>query len=210
MPPVPTYQQSYDQTAGVYQPQTDVINSQIADLPNQEAATLSSLDQAKANAFRDITNSSNSRGVLFSGVPIDQQAQYVGTKYLPAVAAAKTATTNAKTSLLGKINDINLQRSQDAQKTVSNAQAAADKVAATQTTAANRGPSAATKQANLQSDAGAIDAYLTPLRGRDGYLSPHDYNAALSAWVQDGYTKAQYDAIFGKYKNPNQPKNQYQ
>ncbi len=210
MPPVPTYQTAYDQTASVYQPTIDTINSQINDLPNQENATLSSLDQAKVNAFRDINNSSNARGVMFSGVPIDQQAQYVGTKYLPAVAAAKTATTNAKNTLLGKINDINFQRSQQAQKTVEGAQAEADKVAAANAKAATAGPSTSQKQATLQSDATAIDKYLTPLRGRDGYLSPHDYNAALSAWVQDGYTKTQYEAIFGKYKNPNQPKNQYQ
>jgi len=205
MPPVPTYQQAYDQTSGVYQPQVDLINSQINDLPNQEQATLSSLDQAKVNAFRDITNSSNARGVMFSGVPIDQQAQYVGTKYLPAVAAAKEATTNAKNTLLGKINDINLQRSNQAQSVVNAAQTTAEKAAATASK-----PTAASKQASLQSDASAIDAYLKPLRGKDGYLSPHDYNAALSAWVQDGYTKAQYEAIFGKYKNPSQPKNQYQ
>lgn len=136
MPPVPSYQTAYDQTASVYQPQTDLVNSQIADLPNQENATLSSLDQAKANAFKDIGDSANAKGVLFSGFTPDQQAQYVGTKYLPAVAAAKEATTNAKTTLLGKINDINLQRSQVAQGTVSAAQTAAAKVEAANVAAA--------------------------------------------------------------------------
>lgn len=210
MPPVPTYQQAYDQTAGVYQPQTNLIQSQIDALPGQEQATLSSLDQAKANAFKSIDQSANAKGMLFSGFSPDQQAQYVGTKYLPAYAEAKTATANAKTSLLGKINDINFQRSQAAQGTVNAAQTAADKAAAASAKAATAGPTSAQKAASLQSDASSLKSYLDPLRGKDKYLSPSDYNSALSAWVQDGYTKAQFDSIFGYYKNPNQPKNQYQ
>lgn len=198
MPPTPNYQQAYDQTASVYQPQTDLVNSQIADLPNQEQATLSSLDQAKANAFRDINQSSNARGVMFSGVPIDQQAQYVGTKYLPAYAAAKEATTNAKTTLLGKINDINLQRSQNAQSTVNTAQAAAA-----------RASTAAAKPLTQQQTSAAIRQGLGTVRGKDGYVSPQDYAQAYADWVGSGYNGAQFDNYFGDLMNPNNGYYQY-
>lgn len=116
------YTQAYNQTASVYQPQVDLINQQIGQLQPQQDAEQASLDQAKVNAFKDITNQSNSRGVLFSGVPIDQQATYVGEKYLPAVANLKSTFQNNKNTLLGQINDIQAKRATQAQNTVSDYQ----------------------------------------------------------------------------------------
>lgn len=69
--------------------------------------------------------------------------------------------------------------------------------------------SAATKQATLTEASNTINSALKAKLGKDGYASPYDYNAAKSAWAQDGLDAKQFDAIFGKYKNPKQPKNQY-
>ncbi len=121
-PTVDSYDTIYGSLAGQYQPQTDLVNTQLAQLPTQQAAQQASLDQAKVNAFKDITNQSNSRGVLFSGVPIDQQATYTGTKYLPAVANMQTSFNNQKTSLLGSLNNINAQRMTTARGIQSNQQ----------------------------------------------------------------------------------------
>lgn len=115
------YNTVYDQLGSTYQPQTDLVNSQIAQLQPEQDAQQASLDQAKVNAFKDITNSANSKGVLFSGVPIDQQSTYVGTKYLPAVADLKSTFQNNKNTLLGQLNDINAKRSQQASDTVASA-----------------------------------------------------------------------------------------
>ncbi len=122
MPPQQSYDEIYGSLASQYQPQTDLINTQLAQLPTQQAAQQASLDQAKVNAFKDITNQSNSRGVLFSGVPIDQQSTYVGTKYLPAVANMNTSFNNQKTSLLGSLNNVNAQRMTTARGIQSNQQ----------------------------------------------------------------------------------------
>lgn len=116
------YNTVYDQLGSTYQPQTDLVNQQIAQLQPQQDAAQASLDQAKVNAFKDITNSANSKGVLFSGVPVDQQATYVGTKYLPAVADLKSTFQNNKNTLLGQLNDINSKRSQQASDTVAASQ----------------------------------------------------------------------------------------
>lgn len=118
------YNQAYSQLGAVYDPQTQQVQSQIDQLQPQQDAQQASLDQAKVNAFKDITNTANSKGVLFSGVPIDQQATYVGTKYLPAVADLKTSFNNTKNTLLGQINTIQANRVKDAQSTVSGNQAA--------------------------------------------------------------------------------------
>lgn len=124
MPPVqvPTYQDAYNQLGSVYDPQTSSVNTQLAGLQPLQDAQQSGLDQAKVNAFRDITQGANAKGVMFSGVPIDQQAQYVGTKYLPAVANLKQTFANQRTTLLDKINQINAQRANQAQGIVSDAQ----------------------------------------------------------------------------------------
>lgn len=112
------YQSVYDSLGSQYQPQTDLINNQIAQLQPQQDAEQAGLDQAKVNAFKDITSSANAKGVLFSGVPIDQQSTYVGTKYLPAVANLKVTYQNNKNTLLSQINDLQAKRVQQAQGTV--------------------------------------------------------------------------------------------
>lgn len=151
-PSTTDYQTAYNQLGSVYDPQTQLVQSQIDQLPTQQAAQQASLDQAKVNAFKDITNSANSKGVLFSGVPVDQQSTYVGTKYLPAVANLDTSFNNTKNTLLGQINTIQANRVKDAQGTVSanqTAQAKADYQNAK--LAVSAGNSANSAQQKLQS-----------------------------------------------------------
>lgn len=221
---LPTYKQEYKSLSAEYDPQTKLINSQIAQLAPQQTAQEAALEQAKVNAFSDITKGANARGVMFSGVPIDQQAQYVGTKYLPAVANVKSTFQNNRNTLLGQINALTAQRVQEAKSNVSAAQKNAADAAYKQAllqikqqqlaisaskaarsasggTAASR---AAAKQSEMSGAANQINSYFkkNKLIGSDGYLSPYKYNDALSAWVQDGFTKSQFEGIFGHYKNP--------
>lgn len=107
-----TYDQAYGSLGSVYDPQVQAAQAQVA-------PQMSALDQAKVNAFRDITSSANSKGMLFSGFAPDQQAQYIGTKYLPAVANLQAATTNA-------VNKLNASRVSQAQDIVTKGQQAAN------------------------------------------------------------------------------------
>lgn len=112
------YQSAYDQLGAAYDPQIQQLNTQVAQLAPQQASQQASLDQAKVNAFKDITNTANAKGVLFSGVPIDQQATYTGTKYLPAVANLQTSFNNSKNLLQSQINALNSDRVKTAQGNV--------------------------------------------------------------------------------------------
>lgn len=167
---LPTYQQEYNSLGTEYNPQTKLINSQIAQLAPQQAAQQASLDQAKVNAFSSIDQDSNARGVLFSGVPIDQQAQYVGTKYLPAVADLASTFQNNKNTLLGQINTLNSQRVQEAKQYESTAQASA--------------ADAAYKQAELQLKAQA-NAISASKGGSGGLTAEEQLNAINKA--QSGF-----------------------
>ena len=122
---VPTLDQANQSLGATYDPQVQAVQSQIAQLQPQQDAQQASLDQAKVNAFRDITSSANSKGMLFSGFTPDQQARYIGTKYLPAVANLQSTFQNNKNTLLDKINQINAARANQAQNIVSTANTAA-------------------------------------------------------------------------------------
>lgn len=203
------YQSVYDNLASTYQPQADILQTQVNQLPQQQQAQQSALDQAKVNAFKDITNQANSRGVVFSGVPIDQQATYTGTKYLPAVANLQTSFNNQKNSLLGQINSLNMQRQKEASDTVSQYQKnqadAAYKNAQLQLGYARLGASkgaAAAKPLTQQQITGAIQTGLQHVTGKDGYVSPQDYAQGLAAWLQAGLPRASYNKQFSSYRNP--------
>lgn len=83
----------------VYSPQRDVYNAQISQIDPQQQAELSGLDVTKQNAFQGITDQANRRGLLFSGIPIQEQAQYTGGTYLPAVANLKGRYAQQKFNL---------------------------------------------------------------------------------------------------------------
>ena len=76
-----------------YDPQrqraSDFYNQSIGTIDPQEGADLSGLEQAKKNAFSSIDTGANRRGLLFSGIPIEEQAKYVGESYLPSIASLK-------------------------------------------------------------------------------------------------------------------------
>lgn len=213
---VPTYQAAYDSLGGAYQPSADLINQQLAQVPTDEQTTLSSLDQAKANAFRDIGNAANAKGMLFSGFTPDQQAQYIGTKYLPAVAAAKTAALNQKTTLEGKLNDLSVARSTAANDIVSKATAAAQaaayknaQLAISQQKAATAAANTTNKLPSQQQVSAAIRSGLSSVRGGDGYVSPQDYAQAYADWVQAGFNGQDFDKYFGDLMNPKNGYYQY-
>lgn len=209
MPPaVPTYDQAFQGLSSTYDPQTTEVNSEINQLPAQQQAQQSALDQAKVNAFQDITQSANSRGLLFSGFSPDQQATYVGTKYLPAVANLQTSFNTQKNTLQDKINQINAARATQAQGIVSDAQKEADTVTynnqklALSASKASSGAAKAPTQAQITS---AIQQGLSSVVGKDGYVSPQDYAAGLKDWLQAGLSRATYNKQYNSYRNPNNP-----
>lgn len=204
-----TYNQAYNQLGAAYNPQSQLINQQIGQLDPQLTAQTSALDQAKVNAFKDITDQSNAKGVLFSGVPIDQQSTYLGEKYLPALADLKSTYQNSKNSLVGQLNTLNSQRVQQAQGAVSDfAKNQADanyKNAQLQiqyAKLANSQSAASNKPLTQTQASAAITKNLSSVKGGDGYVAPQDYAQAFKDWTQAGFSAATFNNIFGYLKNP--------
>lgn len=91
----------------VYAPQKDLYNQQLNTLDPQMDAEQKGLQAQQQDSFNQITQGANRRGLLFSGIPLAEQAQYTGSSFLPAVANLKAKYAQQKFNLqdaLAKIN----------------------------------------------------------------------------------------------------------
>lgn len=160
-----------------YKPQVDLIQKQLAELPAYYQAQEQGLNVAKDNAFRDITGQANQRGVLYSGMPIQEQTRYTGERYLPAMAGLKRQQSEQTTGYQSQINDVRSRQYQQAQSIRQNqlqnelqAQIERERIAAQQRQAASRvsggrsggggGSSAKPTRADYNADLKSIEAAM--------------------------------------------------
>mgnify|MGYP007031185490 CR=1 FL=1 len=99
----------------VYQPQVDQVNQQLAALPAYYQAQTEGLNVAKDNAFRDITGAASARGIVYSGMPIQEQTRYTGEKYLPALAQLQQQKNEKTYGFQSQLTDIYGKRLSQAQ-----------------------------------------------------------------------------------------------
>lgn len=67
------------------QGQTDNINAQKAANAAIYDAQRTALEAEKVEGFNQINNQATGRGMAFSGIPLNEQAVYLATKYLPGI-----------------------------------------------------------------------------------------------------------------------------
>jgi len=90
----------------IYSPQIQNLEQQITSLPSMYEAQKSSLQQAKENAFRDITKQASRGGMLFTGFTPKEEARYLGEKYLPGLQQLTSQENAARLGLLGQIANL--------------------------------------------------------------------------------------------------------
>lgn len=110
----------------VYQGQIDNTNQQIAGLGATTAATKSGLTAQKNQGFNQINNQATGRGLSFSGIPLDEQATYLSTKYLPGIQQADATEASNRLTLQGTLAGINSDKASKALATRQNQQSALD------------------------------------------------------------------------------------
>lgn len=94
-----------------YSPGRRLINERIAALPAQADAEISGLKAQEQDYFDNtIMSGARARGLGFSGIPEGERARYGATQFLPAIARVRGAQNEARTSLLGALNDVNLDQ----------------------------------------------------------------------------------------------------
>lgn len=72
------------------------------------------LQATKEDTFNQITQGANRRGLVFSGIPLQEQAQYTGQSYLPAVANMKAKFAQQKFNLQDALAKIIQEQRKDA------------------------------------------------------------------------------------------------
>lgn len=95
-----------NQFTSAEQPESDQLDTEIAQNDQSGTAQEAGLDSAEKTAFGDITQQANDRGGYFSGFAPNAQASYVGSTYLPALAKLQTTIAATKNTLLGQKADL--------------------------------------------------------------------------------------------------------
>ncbi len=213
-------------------PQQMLLDQDIQRNDTSGAAQVAGLDASKKQAFGEIEQAAQNKGMFFSGFSPDQQAKYTGGTYLTALAQLQSTIANTRSNIMGKKADLNTdvfksatgmrendiatlaswnKMTAEQQFSASQAdkdrvfraqQAEADRRAATSNAAAGRAASASNAPTPVQ----MASAEMGKKVGKDGYVSPGTYSANKQIWIASGYGNGgQFDQIFGGFRNPKDP-----
>lgn len=87
----------------VYSPQRQqaqkLYESQIGQIDPLLQAERESLEAARSEGFKDIETRANRRGMFFSGIPLREQAQYLGKEYLPGLTSLRARYQSQRRNL---------------------------------------------------------------------------------------------------------------
>jgi hypothetical protein len=97
-----------------YAPDRQLYQGQLDRLPGQYDAQASGLDAKLQQANTNILTGARSRGLGFSGIPLQEQAQYAATDYAPALANLRTQQEQTRTGILQSLNGLARERNSQA------------------------------------------------------------------------------------------------
>lgn len=110
-----------------YSGSIDVLNKRRAALPTQFQAQRSGLEAEKVVGFNQINNQATGRGMSFSGIPLDEQANYLSTKYLPGMQQLALQENEQNLALDEALAGINKERRLKAMDIRTNQQSALER-----------------------------------------------------------------------------------
>lgn len=224
--------QTLDQIMASLQPgysaQNKIINQQIANTDATYKANKLSLDAAKTQGFNQINTQATGKGTTFSGMPVDEQAAYLSTTYLPGVQKAQAQQQSDKLTLAGQAaslrtdqrnqaltlqgkqqSDLNAWNMTLMQQKFQAEQNEKDRQARAAEAAANRAATAAAQPKGMsgsQLSAWASN-YVKGKQGSDKKISPSAYYAGFSDfYTQTGLGQDEYMAIMSKYVDTSRAK----
>jgi hypothetical protein len=90
----------------VYNPQKDQYNQALSQVDPQQQAEEQGLQAAKTDAFAQIDQGANRRGLFYSGMPIAEEQKYVGQNFLPSLANLRSKYAQQKFDLTNALNKV--------------------------------------------------------------------------------------------------------
>lgn len=221
--------QTLDQIMAELQPgyagQRQVIGKAIANTNETYKASELALDASKTQGFNQINEQATGKGTAFGGIPIEEQAEYLSTKYLPGKQAAKAKQQEDILTLEGQNaaldTDIRNKAFGSREQQVSslnqwNLQKAAQEAAAeaarlerdftasenAKSRAAENARAAAARAASAPKAVSPQQAALSVISqglGGDGYVSPSTFQLARDLYKQAGGKTSDFASEFWKY-----------
>lgn len=224
-PTVQTLDQIMAELQPGYTAQRQVIGKGIQNTNETYKASELALDASKTQGFNQINEQATGKGLAFGGVPIEEQADYLSTKYLPGKQAAKAKQQEdiltlegqnasldtdirnkafgAREGQVSSVNQWNLQQAaQEAaaeaariQRDFTASEAAKDRANQNAQNAANRAAGADKPADKTQLVLGLLKEGM----GGDGYVSPGTFNLARDVWVANGGDYKAFTDTYWRY-----------
>lgn len=210
------------------QGQKSLIDADIAANARAGEAQEMGLAAQAQQAYADIDQRAQDKGMFFSGFSPTEQAQYNSSTYLPALANLQATIAQTRSALMGKKADLDTnvfnkafdtregdvnRRFQYTERVAgqqfSSSEAEKARQFEARENAATRAAQAAQSAANRAAEPTAaqnMSTALTAKVGGDGYVSPGTWSALRAQWTSGGYgTAAAFDSAFADYRNPKNP-----
>lgn len=223
----PTVQKLPDILAGLepaFAQTRNLYNQQKAGVAGQTESAKMALEAKKVRGFNNINDQAASRGVAFGGIPLNEQADYLSTEYLPGmqrIQEGATQRTDALSMALAQLEQDKYktglstqQRQQDTLNQFLEAERqrkaqlflqeqrqrfeASENQANRNFTASQNRAQSRISPAEMRSGA---YAFLQDVRGGDGKVSPSDYRQAKALWVDMGGDPKVFDRDFRSFVN---------
>lgn len=221
-PQVQTLAQAIADLNPAYAASKDVVNQQISGLGAKYDGQRAGINAARGQGFNAINNQATGRGASFSGIPIDEQATYLSTKYLPGMMDANRQENEDGLALKGTLAGIDKEMRVGAQGRVDQQQSALnswnmqqESLAATaRENELNRKASAAEAAANRSFQAGQaasarqssqvnvyddVEAMMQKAMGTDRKVSPAAWEQIASYASRNGLKFQGNDGFASKF-----------
>jgi len=180
-----------------FQQSTDVLAQRKAGIAPKYDAQRSGLEAARVQGFNTINNQATNRGLSFSGIPLDEQATYLSTQYLPGQQAANAAQNSDELQLDQALADLNLTKSNQAMQIRQTQQSSLDQYLAQE---AQRQFEAQQNALNRSAQAASSRAAETGPTAQQYLIGA--FENGTDDWRKAGYTEKnvlnQYAAAYGK------------
>lgn len=109
-PKVQTIAEAMAELNPAYAAQEAVIGKRQEGLGAKYDAQRAGITAEKGQGFNAINNQATGRGLSFSGIPLDEQATYLSTKYLPGLQQADYQQNDEDLNLQGQLAEFGTQK----------------------------------------------------------------------------------------------------
>lgn len=198
----------------------NLYNTQKAGVAGQTQSSKMALDAKKVKGFNNINDQAAARGVSFGGIPLNEQAEYLSTEYLPGmqrIDEQATQRTDALSLALAQLEQDKYktglstqQRQQDTLNTYLEQERARQAQLFLQQqrmeferseNQANRNFTASQSKISPAELRSTAYSFLQAGMGGDNKVSPDRYKQARAMWIDSGGDAAVFDRDFRNFVN---------